>query len=57
MHQLLQFIIKYSSMYNNNLYIHSFEFLMYDQAFGDDKRHTFAKIMVLIAIKFQTRTQ
>ena len=37
MHQLLQFIIKYSSMYNNNLYTHSFEFLMYDQDVGDDK--------------------
>jgi hypothetical protein len=38
-------------MYNNNLSIHYFEFLMYDQAVGDDKRHTFAKIVVLIAIK------
>jgi hypothetical protein len=55
MHQLLKFIIKYSSMYNNNLYIHSFEFLMYDQAVGEDKRHTFAKIMVLITIKIQMR--
>jgi len=57
MHQLLQFIFKYSSMYNNNLYIHSFEFFMYDQAVGDDKRHTFAKIMVLITIKIQMRMQ
>lgn len=55
MHHLLQFIIKYSSMYNNNLYINSFEFFMYDQAAGDDKRHTFAKIMVLITIKIQMR--
>jgi hypothetical protein len=42
-------------MYNNNLCIHSFEFLMYDQAVGDDKRQAFAKIMVLIAIKIQMR--
>jgi len=55
MHQLLKSIIKYSSMYNNNLYIHSFEFLMYDQAAGEDKRHTFAKIMVQIAIKIQMK--
>jgi len=55
MHQLLKFIIKYSSMYSNNLYIHSFPFLMYDQAAGEDKRHTFAKIMVLITIKIQMR--